>query len=57
LKPGAFACHRCDVKPCCRPSHLYEGTQADNEEDKWYRRPRGDRIIGIDAVLEEAAVA
>jgi hypothetical protein len=47
LRPGMFACHKCDVKECVRPSHLYEGTQSDNELDKWttYRAPRGDTII------------
>jgi hypothetical protein len=54
LRPGMLACHRCNYKPCCRPSHLYEGTKADNEQDKWYamREPLFDRIIGVDAVLE-----
>lgn len=26
-------CHRCDVKTCCRPSHLFVGTRADNMQD------------------------
>jgi hypothetical protein len=45
-----FACHRCDVKPCCRPSHLYEGSQSDNELDKWYstRAARGDLVLGLE---------
>jgi hypothetical protein len=57
-----LACHRCHHKPCCRPTHLYEGTKSDNELDKgavrgesWLdgmRAPRGDTIIGLDAALE-----
>jgi hypothetical protein len=48
LLPGMFACHRCDYEPCARPAHLYEGTQSDNERDKWQfivRPPTPDTII------------
>lgn len=42
------ALHRCDNPPCLRPSHLYEGTQADNARDRDTRGrgaagPRGSR--------------
>lgn len=30
---GLFALHHCDNPPCCRPSHLYWGTQKDNVRD------------------------
>lgn len=26
-------CHTCDNPPCCRPDHLFQGTQADNVQD------------------------
>lgn len=57
LAAGMLACHRCDRKDCCRPSHLYEGSRSDNEEDKWYamREPRGDRIFGVDEALVPVA--
>ena len=30
---GLFVLHRCDVKLCVRPSHLYAGTHQDNMDD------------------------
>jgi hypothetical protein len=30
---GLFVCHRCDVKHCVNPSHLFVGTQYDNVSD------------------------
>lgn len=57
LRPGMVACHRCNTPRCCRPSHLYEGTLSDNEQDRWFKiRPvRGDIIIGVDAVFDVAS--
>lgn len=31
-------CHKCDNPPCCNPTHLFEGTDLDNTED---RRSKG----------------
>jgi len=40
LGEGKFALHHCDVSPCVRLDHLYEGTHADNARD---REARGRR--------------
>jgi hypothetical protein len=34
ISPGMKVCHTCDNPSCVRPSHLYEGTQVQNEKDK-----------------------
>lgn len=45
---GMFVCHKCDVKGCCNPDHLYAGTHEDNNQDKLDRNrrtgPIGKRI-------------
>jgi hypothetical protein len=33
MPEGYFGCHKCDNPPCCRPSHLFPGTQKDNIRD------------------------
>ena len=33
IPPGTFVLHRCDVKRCVKPSHLFLGTAADNLAD------------------------
>jgi hypothetical protein len=30
---GLYVCHSCDNRPCCRPSHFWAGTYADNMRD------------------------
>ena len=33
IPPGKCVLHKCDVKNCVRPSHLYIGTMRDNARD------------------------
>lgn len=38
IDPGDFqVCHTCDNPPCCRPSHLFLGSQGDNMRDAFYK--------------------
>jgi hypothetical protein len=40
IPPGMCVLHRCDVKLCCNPSHLYLGTQQQNVKDRESRARR-----------------
>lgn len=33
IPKGLYVCHRCDVRDCIEPTHLFLGTQADNMKD------------------------
>ncbi|MDL0133571.1 HNH endonuclease [Halobacterium salinarum] len=37
IPPGDFVLHKCDVRACVNPDHLYTGSQSDNAQDMWDR--------------------
>lgn len=46
IHAGMSILHKCDNPPCCRPDHLFQGTDADNADDKVSkgRQARGQAV-------------
>ena len=43
---GLLCCHRCDVRRCCNPDHLFLGSHADNSRNMAAKeRGRGGRAV------------
>ena len=56
--PSLHVLHTCDNPICCRPGHLWQGTNADNVSDR-ERKGRGNQHKGeeqVHAKLSEAQV-
>ena len=47
IPKGLYVCHKCDVRPCINPDHLFLGTQKDNMIDKALKMGHGHRIEGV----------
>lgn len=57
LPEGRFACHRCNVRSCVNPDHLYWGDFRDNGRDavvagRAGRYPTADTFWGIEGAAE-----
>lgn len=43
IPEGMLVCHKCDIKRCVNPDHLYLGTSSDNVKDRYKRFPNSGR--------------
>jgi hypothetical protein len=57
VRDELWALHRCNVKPCCNPAHLYLGDRYENAEDysRSVRLSFRDRLARLEAVVRARA--
>jgi hypothetical protein len=56
IPDGMLVLHRCDNPPCCRPDHLFLGTNADNSADKVQKKRHPFGVAASHHKLTEDAV-
>lgn len=45
LSTKQYVCHRCDVRNCCNPEHLFIGTQFDNMADSVRKGRHAEQLV------------
>jgi len=51
IPQGMYICHKCDVRECVNPHHLFVGTHLDNMQDKVHKG-RAARKLDYENVIE-----
>lgn len=50
IPDGLLVCHRCDVRACCNPDHMFLGTQSDNMLDMYTKRRGRSKLTASEAL-------